>query len=306
MLLRTLLTATVLCSIAVAQQQSNYPPNMPEARVETYKSVEGTDLKVWIFEPEGHKASDSRPAIVFFFGGGWRNGTPGQFHQQAMHLAARGMVAMSADYRVLNRQGVKGHKCVQDAKSAIRWVRANAKRLGIDPNRIAAGGGSAGGHLALLLAGTVGRPDFEGEGGNPGVDTSVAAVIAVYPPVLFHVGERLSGANAATALLGADPDPGEAAAASPIETVHRDFPPTFFLHGNADRVVPVTASLNMYRRLSDVGARAEMHIYAEQPHGWARWAAWVEPTMDEAAVFLERYVVDSERYAPPDEGGQSS
>ena len=78
---------------------------------------------------------------------------------------------------------------------------------------------------------------------------------------------------------------------------------TFFLHGNADRVVPVTASLNMYRRLSEVGARAEMHIYAEQPHGWARWPAWVEPTMAEAAVFLDRYVVAPERYAPPEDAG---
>ena len=109
MLLRTVLAATVLYSIAGAQQQSNYPPNIPEARIETYKSVEGTDLKIWIFEPEGHKASDSRPAIVFFFGGGWRSGTPAQFRHQAKHLAARGMVAMAADYRVLNRQGVKGH-----------------------------------------------------------------------------------------------------------------------------------------------------------------------------------------------------
>ena len=163
MLVRTLLTATLLCSIAFAQQQSNYPPNMPEARIETYKSVEGTDLKMWIFEPEGHKASDSSPAIVFFFGGGWRNGTPGQFHQQAMHLAARGMVAMAADYRVLNRQGVKVHKCVQDAKSAIRWVRTNAKRLGIDPNRLAAGGGSAGGHLA---ASTASLPDHDDPAGD--------------------------------------------------------------------------------------------------------------------------------------------
>lgn len=182
MLYRTLLAATVLSSIAVAQQQSNYPPHMPEARVETYKSVEGTDLKIWIFEPDGHKASDSRPAIVFFFGGGWRQGTPGQFRHQAKHLAARGMVAMAADYRVLNRQGVKGHKCVQDAKSAIRWARANAKRLGIDPNRLAAGGGSAGGHLA---ASTATLPDHDDPSGDKSISSRPDALALFNPGMVL-------------------------------------------------------------------------------------------------------------------------
>ena len=67
-------------------------------------------------------------------------------------------------------------------------------------------------------------------------------------------------------------------------------------HGNGDKVVPVSASINMYQALSEAGARAEMHIYAEQPHSWARWPHWVGPTMDEAAVFLDRYMNDPEKY----------
>lgn len=265
MLLRTLLAATVLCSIAVAQQQPNYPPNMPEARVETYKSVEGTDLKVWIFEPEGHKASDSRPAIVFFFGGGWRSGTPGQFHQQAMHLAARGMVAMSADYRVLNRQGVKGHKCVQDAKSAIRWVRANAKRLGIDPNRIAAGGGSAGGHLAASTATLPGHDD-------PAGDKSISSkpnALALFNPgtVLASVPGRIEFDKKQTALLaeraGAEPK-----SISPYHHVMSGFPPAIIFHGKADTTVPYKTVEVFTERVQSVGGRCELVGYEGENHGF--------------------------------------
>ena len=272
----------------------------PEVNVERNVVVAtggGRDLHADVYRPaEGNGAG-----VLMIHGGGWRMGSKDMMPPQATALARAGFTCAAIEYRLTPEAPWPAQ--IHDVKAALRWFRANAYLLAVDSDKIAVSGNSAGGHLALLLAGTVGNPDFEGEGGNPGVDTSVAAVIAVFPPVLFHVGERPSGANAATALLGADPDPAEAAAASPIETVHRDFPPTFFLHGNADRVVPVTASLNMYRRLSEVGARAEMHIYAEQPHGWARWPAWVEPTMAEAAVFLDRYVVAPERYAPPDDAG---
>src|SRR5439155_6979750 len=112
--------------------RAGYPPEMPGAKVETFKTVGETKLALYIFNPEGHKAADQRPAIVFFFGGGWTGGSPGQFEQQCRYLAARGMVAMTADYRVASRQQVKAAQCVADAKSAIRYVRAHAKDLGVD------------------------------------------------------------------------------------------------------------------------------------------------------------------------------
>jgi acetyl esterase/lipase len=265
MLLRTLLAATVLSSIAVAQQQSNYPPNMPEARVETYKSVEGTDLKIWIFEPEGHKASDSRPAVVFFFGGGWRSGTPGQFHQQAKHLAARGMVAMSADYRVLNRQGVKPYKCVQDAKSAIRWVRANAKRLGIDPNRLAAGGGSAGGHLA---ASTATLPEHDDPAGDKSINAKPNALALFNPatvlasvPGKIEFDEQQTAARAERA--GVEPE-----SISPYHHVKPGFPPAIIFHGKADTTVPYKTAALFTEKVKSVGSRCELVGYDGENHGF--------------------------------------
>ena len=128
------------------------------AHAEVYKTIGDTRLELFLFTLEGHQPTDHRPAIVFFFGGGWNNGTPKQFEPHCRMLAAQGMVAITADYRVASRHQVKVVDCVRDAKSAVRWVRQNAQRLGIDPQRIAAGGGSAGGHLA---AATATLPEFD-------------------------------------------------------------------------------------------------------------------------------------------------
>ena len=136
-----------LCLLAAPLfARSSYPPTFKDARVETYRKIGSTELKLWIFGESDPKAK--KPAIVFFFGGGWHGGSPAQFENQARHFAKRGMIAITADYRVKSRQGVQVVECVKDAKAAIAWVRENAQRLGIDPDKIAASGGSAGGHLA--------------------------------------------------------------------------------------------------------------------------------------------------------------
>jgi acetyl esterase len=157
-----------------------YPPVMPGARVETYKTIGPTNLHLYLFTPKDHSTMNRRPAIVFFFGGGWTSGSPQQFEKQCQYFASRGMVAITADYRVTSRQGVKPVQCVADAKSAIRWLRRNAARLGIDPDRIVASGGSAGGHLAACTAVVPGLDDT-------GEDTSISATpnaAVLFNPVL--------------------------------------------------------------------------------------------------------------------------
>src|SRR5439155_355871 len=104
-----------LANVATAQEQKGfraYPPKLDGAEIETYKTVGDTKLNLYVYYPPGHKASDKRAAIVFFFGGGWTGGSPGQFEQHCKHLASRGMVAMTADYRVASRNQVKAVSCV--------------------------------------------------------------------------------------------------------------------------------------------------------------------------------------------------
>jgi len=143
-----------------------------------YKHASNTDLKLFIFEPEGHKSSDKRPAAVFFFGGGWNGGTPSQFYPHCEYLASRGMVAMAADYRVASRQKTSPFECVEDGKSAVRWIRQNACSLGIDPNRLAAGGGSAGGHVA---AATGNLPGLDSKEEDKNVSSKPNALLLFNP-----------------------------------------------------------------------------------------------------------------------------
>ena len=123
-------------------------------KILAYKEAGGATLHLHMFTPEGHKPADKRPAIVFFFGGGWKEGCPSQFYPHCEHLASCGMVAIAAEYRVESRYRTTPRECVLDGKSAVRYMRKNASALGIDPDRIAAGGGSAGGQVAAAT-GTV-------------------------------------------------------------------------------------------------------------------------------------------------------
>ena len=130
-----LVLLALTASSATGQQRQTktnrgYPPKLDGAKVEVYKTIGDVKLNIYIFTPEDHKSTDSRPAIVFFFGGGWKGGSPAQFQEHCRYLASRGMVAMTADYRVLSRHKTKAIKCVADGKSAVRWIRANAKTTG--------------------------------------------------------------------------------------------------------------------------------------------------------------------------------
>ena len=105
-----LIIIAALCAAAFAQDPKpkggfSYPPTLDGAAVETYKEIDGAKLNVWIFQPDGKATPGAkRPAIVFFFGGGWTSGSPAQFERQCRHFAERGMVAITADYRVASRQ----------------------------------------------------------------------------------------------------------------------------------------------------------------------------------------------------------
>ena len=241
-----------------------YPPEFSGAQAVTFKTVGDTKLALYVFNPEGHKASDSRPVIVFFFGGGWTSGSPGQFEQQCRYLASRGMVAITADYRVASRHNVKAAQCVADAKSAIRYVRAHAKELGVDPKRIAAGGGSAGGHIAGCT-GTL--PELD----EPTEDAKVSSVPDAM--VLFNPALTLApvdgndfggfGARLPAEKLGAEP-----AAISPTHNVKAGVPPTIVFHGKADSTVPFSTVEVFAAAMKKAGNRCEVAGFEGQQHGF--------------------------------------
>lgn len=241
-----------------------YPPMLPDARAETYKTIGQTNLQLYIFTPKDHAATNRRPAIVFFFGGGWTSGSPQQFDKQCRYFASRGMVAITADYRVASRQGAKAVQCVADAKSAIRWVRKNSARLGIDPKRIVAAGGSAGGHLAACIAVVPGLDE-------PGEDTSVSAVpnaaVLFNPALVLAPLEGLDlegfGSRVSAQRMGGDPRQ-----ISPAHHVRAGAPPMIVFHGKADTTVPFATAEAFAAKMKTAGNRCELIGFDGQPHGF--------------------------------------
>jgi acetyl esterase/lipase len=265
-----------------------YPPDMPGAKVETYKTVGDTKLNLYIFEPADLKPGEKRPAVVFFFGGGWTSGSPQQFLPQCKYLASRGMVAMAADYRVASRHKVKAIDCVKDAKSAIRFVRKNAGRLGVDPNRIVAGGGSAGGHLAAVT-GTIAGFD------EPNEDNSISsrpnAMLLFNPAVVLAPVEgvalderRLAGL---ADRMGTSPKE-----LSPYHHVAAGAPPTAIFHGTADALVPHATVVAFTKAMNDAGNTCELFSYEGQGHGFFNYGRgrneMFTATLKEADKFLAR------------------
>lgn len=146
--------------------------------VAVFKTTPQGELKIHLYFPKDWKASDHRPAIVFFFGGGFVNGDPKQFTTKAEYLAGRGMVAASAEYRIKNKHQTGPEISIADAKSAVRWLRVNAGSLGIDPHRVLAGGGSAGGTCAAF---TAYNTTFEPEEEDSSVSSKPDALVLFNP-----------------------------------------------------------------------------------------------------------------------------
>ncbi len=240
-----------------------------------YKTVGEVELKLHVFDPEGHMASDKRPAIVFFFGGGWVGGSPSQFYPHCEHLAARGMVAISAEYRVKGQHKTTPRECVNDGKSAIRWVRQHAVELGIDPERVLAGGGSAGGHVAAATGTT---KTFE-EAGEDLTISSVPAALVLFNPV-FDNGPGGYGHDRVQEYWQD---------ISPMHNISETTPPTIVFLGTRDKHVPVETA-NTYKRLmEEKGRRCDLHLYEGQPHGFFNYgnAEFYQKTIDEMDRFLE-------------------
>ena len=235
----------------------------------TYTKTKQADLEIVVHFPPGWKETDKRPGIVFFFGGGWENGTIKAFEPQAQYLASRGMVAARADYRVKSRHGVTPKECVDDAKSAVRWFRHNAAKLGVDPDRIVASGGSAGGHLAAC---TTLKPGSDPEDTK---DSSKANVLILFNPVLRFGPQWLKKI---------DNDEAVGKSISPILHLAKDSPPTLLFFGTDDWLFK--QGEEFIQRSKELGHRSEMFTAEKQSHGFFNKSPWREKTLQRADEFL--------------------
>ena len=252
-----------------------------DTREVTYKTTPEGELKLHIYLPKGEiQTTALRPCVVFFFGGGWKSGSYLQFVPQAEYLASRGIVAACADYRILNVHHTLPDKAVEDAKSAIRWVRGHVTDFNVDPDKIVAAGGSAGGHLAACTALVTA---FDAESDDKAVSPKPNALVLFNPAMnigtLFK--ERSAGGSAASA-TGFTQEMAEAI--TPNTFVTKDTPPAILFFGTADKL---KAGGDEYvRNARAAGVRAEMWSAADQAHGFFNRPPWTQVTARKMEEFL--------------------
>jgi acetyl esterase/lipase len=248
------------------------------------------------------ETGEASPVVVFLHGGGWRLGsrhTVGPAYRGAAvrpfeRLARDGIAVASIDYRLTGEATWPAQ--LHDAKAAVRWLRARAAELGLDPERIAAWGESSGGHLAELLGLTGDDAALEGNVGITGTSSRVSAVVAWYAPsdvaaVATDLGTDPADPSTREAqLLGAAAPavPDLAAQASPVTHVSPDAPPFLLLHGAADRAVPSVQSERLYAALVEAGVEVELDLYEGADHMWLGSADAAEQAVERTADVLRR------------------
>ena len=239
-----------------------------------YKQVGPSSLYLQIDYPPTYDASLSYPAMVFYYGGGWYGGNNDQFAPHAKYFASRGMICFRADYRVKSRQGTTPFESLKDAKSAIRFIRAHSKELGVDPDKIVASGGSAGGHLAAATAVIEGYNE-EGE------DLSVSCIPSAL--VLFNpVFDNGPGGYGYDRVGQAYKD------FSPLHNIKEGMPPAVVFLGTEDDLIPVETAEYFKIVMEKVGSRCDLFLYEGEGHGFFNYRRYenYNDTREKADNFL--------------------
>ncbi len=229
------------------------PLTLPGAETFIYHDVAPEPMRLHVFKPKDWKATDRRPALLHFFGGGFTHGLPSQSAVWGREAAALGMVGIAPDYRVLDRHGTDGTACLADARAALRWAQDHAGELGIDPARIVVSGASAGGCLALWTAITATPP-----GSDPAEAPRFkpAALILMWPAADFTFFSP-----------NQDRFGGHAKECSATQHLDAQMPPSLLLHGDQDPLVPFQSSVVLHDKLVAPGNACEFITMPGCGHG---------------------------------------
>jgi acetyl esterase/lipase len=264
--------AVLAATLAAPAVRSQQPPAVPDdvivERGVEYSNPDGQHLQLNLARP---KAGDGPfPAVVCIHGGGFRAGKRESYDALTVKLAQKGYVAATVSYRLAPKYPFPA--AVHDTKAAVRWVRANAGKYKIDPERIGVTGGSAGGHLAQFLGVTGDVKEFEGDGGNPGASSKVRCVVNVYGPSDFtrSYGKSVDAAQVLPLFLGGNLETARLAhvRSSPLNWVTPNAAPTLCVHGTEDKYVAHEQAVWMVDRLKACGVEAELLTLPGAGHGF--------------------------------------
>ena len=264
----------MLHTLFLTGMSSHAQETVPSKRHLVYKQVDTVSLFMDIYYPPDMDQTATFPAMIFFFGGGWKGGSVNQFKPHALYFSGRGIICILADYRVESRQGTSPFESLKDAKSAIRFIRKNSGQLQVDPDRIIAAGGSAGGHLAAATA-LISKYNEAGE------DLSVSCVpnaLVLFNPVIDNGPggygyERIGDAYWEF---------------SPLHNISKDVPPTIFFLGTDDELIPVETAKYYQKVIERVGGRCDLFLYEGQAHGFFNFRnrEYYDKTVRETEKFL--------------------
>ena len=264
----------VTCAlVSFLHAETDASKHTAQGKVYTYKEVKGEARELEVFFPEGHDAtSDSRPGIILFHGGGWGGGSRDALSYQCDYFASRGLVAATVTYRLATKERAAKMKegrsrkriCIPDAKSAIRWFKQHAGELGVDPERIIAGGGSAGAHISLIATTSPGMND---RNDPKEIDTSVIAYV-LFNPALSE---------------GDAKDP----AIDVIQHLCVGFPPAIAFFGSDDSWLDGWEPA--YEKLKKLGNESvEVYIAEGEKHAFFNHQPWTDLTLAAADRFLHK------------------
>jgi len=243
--LRSCCVLAILAILGVPALAAAGEPPPPETH--DYREVDGETLKAYVFAPDGHDREGAAPAVLLFHGGGWTAGRPEWTFEASRRFAGLGLVAIAVEYR-LSGDGVTPVEALADVCTAFRWARSQAGQLGLDPERVAGYGVSAGGHLVAAAA-TVGC----GDGGAEGPDA-----LLLWSPALDVARDGWF-----RRLVAGRADPGDL---SPVEHVGPATPPTVIVHGELDTLTPLDGVERFCARLAELGTPCELHVYPGVGH----------------------------------------
>lgn len=271
------------CSLLLAllggpvQGQNRGRPKLPDNVVKhadiEYGKAGGVSLKLDLYTPKA-ESSKPRPVVVWIHGGGWLAGNKSSGTFRLAPLVATGdYVGVSVGYRLTNVTAWPGQ--IHDCKAAIRWIRANAKKYNIDPQRIGVWGASAGGHLVSMLGTSGGVKELEGDNGSPGHSSRVQCVVDFCGPSDFLAfgkdNPRMSNPNSPVAKLLGGPLKDRvdvAKSASPVTYASKDDPPFLIMHGTADRTVPLAQAERLQAVLKKAGVDSTLVRIEGGGHGF--------------------------------------
>jgi acetyl esterase/lipase len=273
-------------AIALFLPQAAPPEGVVFERDIVYGKGGDEELKLNLARPKAQ--TGPTPCVVVIHGGGWAAGHRNQHDPQTWELAKRGYVSATISYRLTAKAIFPAQ--IEDVKCAIRFLRANAEKYQIDPQRIGAVGFSAGAHLSMIL-GTMGKDDgLEGEGGNPEQSSQVNAVVAFFGPTDFTLEYPEASRKIVQNFLGGTKEqkPDNYRKATPITYVSKGDAPTLLIQGTKDPLVPHQQAYVMADALTAAGVPGRVDLIVGAGHGWG--GAELLRTADITWAWFDQYL----------------